>query len=126
MPEPIRAEQIIGNFTHVEPWREVGTADNPSFENFWANLDANRPARFYKDPFGTVHLDGIVSTGTVGTTIFTLPVGYRPDHVGGNAHFPVTSNSAFGQVIINIDGSVTSSVGAAAWTSLAGITFRAV
>jgi phosphomevalonate kinase len=123
--QPIRAENIIGEIIQ-EPWNEVG--DNiygVDFENSWTNFDSNRKVRFFKDTLGIVHIDGIASAGAVGTTIFTLPEKYRPDNAGDKLHFPVTSNDAFGQVLINVDGSVTSNVGAAAWTSLSGITFRA-
>jgi hypothetical protein len=81
--QPIRAENIIGNFTHVEAWREIGTEDNPDFEANWANyttISAHNTAAFFKDPFGMVHIKGLV-THTVGgaaTSVFYLPEGYRP------------------------------------------------
>ena len=32
----------------------------------------------YKKEFNTVHIKGLVKSGTIGSPIFTLPVGYRP------------------------------------------------
>jgi len=125
MPNPIRAEQIIGNFTHVEDWHEVGTAGEPVFENSWVNFDTDRPARFYKDPLGIVHLSGLIKTGSIGTVAFTLPEGYRPDHDSGNAHIATASNSLYGELVINTDGSVKPSVGSNAWFSLFNISFKA-
>jgi hypothetical protein len=56
----------------------VGTSAVP-FQNGWTNYTAlnNAPARFYKDPYGVVHLEGVI-TGGAGAFVFTLPRGYRP------------------------------------------------
>ena len=50
----------------------------PSLQNGW---QASSPVKFYKDEFGVVHVTGYIHSGTTsaGTTLFTLPVGYRPD-----------------------------------------------
>lgn len=129
MPEPIRAEQIIGNFTHVEPWREVGTADNPSFENSWASTDSTRVARFMKDPMGFVHLAGRIDTGTDPSIAFTLPAGYLPDYTdstntsqGFNCY--TESASGNGRVRVIYDGGVLIQTYTTA-IYLDGIVFRA-
>lgn len=128
MPEPIRAEQIIGNFTHVEPWREVGSADNPSFESSWVNFGSvYNTAAFYKDMQGVVHLKGLVKNGTVGSaeTVFTLPEGYRPP---ARYLFDAVSESG-GSVIqsridIGTDGRIIPVVGGNTFLSLDSIAFR--
>jgi hypothetical protein len=56
----------------------VGTSAVP-FQNGWTSDTSqnNAPARFYKDPYGVVHLEGVI-TGGGGAFVFTLPRGYRP------------------------------------------------
>jgi hypothetical protein len=105
--------------SQVEPFREVGSAGQPPFQNGWHN-DAvtETTAAFYKDPFGIVHLKGIVTGGATGTTIFTLPSDYRP-----------TKSGCFGGLLneydcVVSDGDVNLVVGSGT-TSLDGITFRA-
>ena len=53
----------------------------PTLLNGWVNFGTgNVAASFYKDEFGVVHLRGLIKDGTTtaNTTLFTLPVGYRP------------------------------------------------
>jgi hypothetical protein len=53
----------------------------PTLLNGWVNFGSgNIEASFYKDEFGVVHLSGLIKSGTTtgGTTLFTLPIGYRP------------------------------------------------
>jgi hypothetical protein len=60
------------------PYQLVGTSAVP-FENGWTNdtVLSNAPARFYKDPYGVVHLEGVI-TGGAASLVFTLPPGFRP------------------------------------------------
>jgi hypothetical protein len=60
-------------------WHKIGGAGEPAFQNGWTNESPGDEvtAAFYKDPFGVVHLKGIVTGGSNGT-IFTLPARYRP------------------------------------------------
>jgi hypothetical protein len=69
-----------GNATvPIEDWRVVGASGQPAFENGWTNyLNAYAVAAFRKMPDGTVRLRGTVKSGSIATTIFTLPAGYRP------------------------------------------------
>lgn len=62
-----------------EAWHEVGAAGEPAFQNSWVNESptTETTAAFYKDPFGVIHLKGLITGGT-NSTIFTLPAGYRP------------------------------------------------
>lgn len=109
----------------VEDWHYIGETDEPAFENSWVNFDSNRPARFYKDPFGRVHLDGMIKTGAIGTTAFTLPEGFRADHIGATIHIGAASNDSYGELLINTIGEVHPAVGSSVWFSLSGISFRA-
>lgn len=63
-------------------WRLVGAQGQPAFQNSWVNFGTganDTPARFRKDIFGIVWVEGMVKNGVAGT-IFTLPAGYRPGH----------------------------------------------
>ena len=78
MPNPIRAENIIGNFTHADPWHEVPSGD---FSAGWSNSGSQETAAYRKDPFGVLYIKGRLSKSTNGSTsdtIFTLPESYRP------------------------------------------------
>ncbi|MEX1142382.1 MAG: hypothetical protein WD993_07015 [Thermoleophilaceae bacterium] len=70
---------------------------------------------FWKDPFGTVHLQG-TATG-VATAVLELPIGYRP---AGRARFAAPDGVT---VVVEADGHVDALGGAT--VSLDGIAFRA-
>jgi len=102
----------------VEAW----TA--PSFANSWVDFGGGyESAGYCLDLMGFVHLRGLVKTGTVGATVFTLPAGYRPE---GRAVFAVASNGAFGQCDVTAAGAVIAVSGSNVSFSLDGIVFRAV
>jgi hypothetical protein len=66
--------RLSGETAHV-----VGTTGEPPFENGWTNFGTSwSEAGFFKDGLGFVHLKGTISSGTLNTTAFTLPAGYRP------------------------------------------------
>ena len=62
----------------LEPWHTVGSTGEPALLNSYVNTPGQTPVGFRKDPFGRVHIKGTVRTGTNNTSVFTLPVGYRP------------------------------------------------
>jgi hypothetical protein len=72
----------------LEAYHQVGTSAIP-FENGWHDVAGYAPARFYKDPFGVVHLEGLI-TGGGASFAFTLPKGYRP---GANHEWPIAVGS---------------------------------
>ena len=96
----------------------------PSLANSWVNFGAPRlVAGYWKDSMDVVHLQGTIKDGTAtpGTTLFTLPSGYRPSDL---VSFPVTSNGAFGSVNITSAGVVSIEAGSNTSFALDGITFR--
>ena len=104
----------------------IGAAGAPAFQNGWVNYDAvHEPAQYYVDPFRRVYLGGVVKSGTMSTTIFTLPVGYRP--VTNAAIFGMmNATPALTRVDVNTDGTVVLNTGAgtaASWLDLEGISF---
>ena len=137
--DPPDADAIQGNFDaikkefplsrkamSVEGVHVVGDAGEPAFQNSWVNFDTAtfRGARFWKDPMGIVHIEGLVKNGAAApSTIFTLPAGYRP---GNGLLFAVMANA---NVAARIDIAPTGNVvwqggGTNAFLTLSGITFK--
>jgi hypothetical protein len=111
----------------AEPVHMVGAAGEPAFDVDWTNVLAGfQPAGFYKDPFGTVHLQGDVqrTTGT-DATIFRLPAGYCP--VGGIEDFPAYGDGgiAAGVAVRSSDCSVVFVAGPTTFIGLGAVSFRA-
>lgn len=95
----------------------------PTLTNSWVYYGSpTNPVGYWKDPNGVVHLRGAVKSGTIGLSVFTLPVGYRPSNT---EYFAVVSNGAFGRVVVGSDGGVTPDIGSNVYVTLDGITFRA-
>jgi len=102
-----------------ESEHEIGAAGEPAFQTAWKNYDASNyeTTGFYKDPYGVVHLKGVVTGGTTGTG-FILPAGYRPALTAlfGNLSGDYVAVDPSGQVRI---------VGSTSVRTVDGITFRA-
>lgn len=100
----------------------------PTMTNGWLTYDADPGGwsgpGYYKDSAGVVHLRGLIKSGTVGASAFTLPVGYRP--ADGNLLIGTISNGAVGRVRVSTDGTVMpESPSSNAWVALDSISFRA-
>ena len=104
----------------VEAWHEIGGLSEPAFANGWTNVGNPNEvtAAFYKDPFGVVHLKGIVDNGS--GTIFTLPAGYRPSKFLAE----IILRGVGVQLVVTSDGRVQVSNGSGP-AFLDGVTFRA-
>jgi hypothetical protein len=108
-------------FTKDANYHSVGATGEPAFENSWANV-SGRPAAFWRDPLGFVHLRGRIDSGSVGDAAFTLPPGLRPPQA---ATFAVVSNDAMGAVEVGTDGTVTPVTPSDnTYVSLDGISFK--
>jgi hypothetical protein len=107
----------------AENWHEVDSPGEPVFQNGWTNTGpaTDVTAAFFRDPYGIVHLKGLIYNGTNDAAIFVLPDGYRP----GKALIQlVWRGSGSGKLNVLPDGTVQFQDGAAA-ASLDGVTFRA-
>jgi hypothetical protein len=63
----------------LDTWHLIGGAGEPPFQNSFTNYGGgNESVGFRKYPDGRVRLKGFLRAGTVNTTAFTLPSGYRP------------------------------------------------
>lgn len=136
--DPVEPEAVQGNFDaikkefplsrkdmKVEAPHVVGDSGEPAFQNSWINYDTAtfRGARFWKDPMGVVHLEGLVKNGAAApSTVFTLPAGYRP---GNGLIFAVIANNTIARVDVAPTGNIVWQAGGTnAFLSLAGITFK--
>lgn len=102
----------------IETPNSVGGAGQPAFLNSWVNFSAGwQVARFWRDPMGVVHLEGLVKSGTPGATsvVFTLPTGYRPSFDLTAATY---SAAGVGRITVKSTGDVVVEVGSTTWTSL--------
>jgi len=104
-------------------FKKVGSAGAAGFEHSWVNFDAGwQVAGYWRDPLGWVHLRGLVKSGTVGSSAFTLPPGFRPKL---SEPFAVISNGAVGRVDVQSDGQVIPQLPSNnAYVSLSNIRFR--
>jgi Siphovirus protein of unknown function (DUF859) len=106
-----------------------------SLQNGWVNYTASTSitstsgynnAGYWKDKNGVVHITGLIKSGTNtgGTTLFTLPSGYRPY---GTELFVQHSDNGNQQVRVDVrnTGLVTIQETSGSWVSLAGISFKA-
>lgn len=105
----------------------IGNTGEPGYTNSWTFYGAPySKAAFFKDVLGWVHLTGVIKSGTVASSAFQLPPGYRPAAAPGP--FAVFSGSAnsIGRVDVGTDGTVTpQSPSSNTSVSLEGITFQA-
>lgn len=89
----------VADLATLEDWHYVGEDGEPAFENGWANagLVPVLPLAFRIREAGIVDIHGKVEDGSAGTTVFTLPEGYRPSSTswavvyGGTGSGPVVS-----------------------------------
>lgn len=96
----------------------------PTLINSWVNFGGGfNSAGYYKDPFGIVHLRGMISTGTLTSAAFILPLGYRPV---ATELFAANSNDAMGRLTVDASGNVVPRIGSNVFFSLDGLTFRAI
>ena len=101
-------------------WTDVATGIG--FANSWVNYGGvYAQARYRKDGQGFVHLSGVIKSGTMGASAFTLPVGYRPSL---QLIFPAASGSTT-RVDVLPDGPVIPTTGTAASCALDAIVFYA-
>lgn len=118
-------ENVIFSNKQCSAYRQVGAIDNPTFGANWSNFGAEFAiGEFYKDKENRVHLRGTVQNvvNAVGSVIYTLPDGYRPN---AREIFTVWNGSSLGRVDVNASGQVILVQGINNWVSLNGISFRA-
>jgi len=94
----------------------------PAYTNGWVDFGGGYAGvKYWADDQGVVHIEGMMKSGAIGLSAFTLAQGYRP---ATTRRFPVSSNNAFGQVDIGADGTVKPDAGNNTSFVLEGIAFR--
>jgi hypothetical protein len=94
-----------------------------NYANSWVDWSSGaEPVRFWRDQFGVVHLEGMMSGGTITATSFTLPPGYRPAQ---RYLFACVSNGSYARIDVDTAGNVSPQSGSNAWMSLCGVHFLA-
>lgn len=93
----------------------------PTLLNSWVDYGTPWEVAGYWKSEGVVTLKGLIKSGAVGSSAFTLPVAYRPP---ADLSFPTSSAGAFGLLQVLADGSVTPNVGSNVAFSLSGVSFR--
>jgi hypothetical protein len=99
-----------------------------TLQNSWVNFGVpHSPAGYRKDKYGRVHLRGLIKNGTTtnGTTVLTLPVGFRPSTT--RLLFPAETGGSGAQARADVlpDGTVICQLASAGYFSLDNISFRA-
>jgi hypothetical protein len=99
-----------------------------TYENGWQSYGAPySQASFTRTSSGIIGLRGLVRLGTVGTTICTLPVGFRPKFASEKLIFQAAGYRAgansWARVDVQPTGEVTMVAGENGWVSLDGIMF---
>ena len=94
-------------------WHYVGATGEPAFQNSWVNEGIYQAARFMKDVVGVVRIEGLVKSGS--STIFTLPVGYRPPD---RLLISTLGDVQRGRFDIIEDGNVTYNSGGNGWFAI--------
>jgi hypothetical protein len=112
---------------YTTPWTDV------VYENSWTNYDTVYHGAQYRKVGDRVELRGLVRSGTVGNTIFTMPVGFRPQRPA--LGMTITKNTVGSVSAVRISYSPTGSVAISsveytganpagvAWTSLEHCSF---
>ena len=140
-----------GPLINPELFHDVGASGEPPFGNgaegdcVWKNYDSTtfNAAGFFKDPWGMVHLKGLVDADdslagdgdcdfdtlfSSDLEIFQLPAGYRPRK---REVFVTLANNKLSRIdvrpdgVVKLEGGMTDPFSAETWLALDGMTFRA-
>ncbi|CZR03334.1 BppU family phage baseplate upper protein [Trichococcus collinsii] len=79
----------------------------PTLVNGWT-VEPGFAVGYRKNEFGVIEFRGRLNGTTLGTSMFTLPTGYRPAQT---MSFPVSANGAAGYMFVDTSGSVYYSAG---------------
>lgn len=116
---------VVDGVTYTEPVNlppNAFTWTAVTFANGWGNFGSGYSTAAYgKTAEGMVVLHGLVSAGTVGATMFTLPADFRPAQA---CRFATIANAAIGRVDITTGGAVSLATGGSnAYVALGHIIF---
>ena len=87
----------------------------PTMTGTWVSYGSSNNPEYYKDSEGVVHMRGLIKSGTINSSCFTLPTGYKPTK---NIVRATVSNGQAARLDIRSDGLVMPVTGNNAWFSL--------
>lgn len=87
----------------------------PTLGNGWTNFGGGNQAAQYRIVGDQVQIRGVIASGTLGATAFTLPVGFRPPAA---LQIATATNSAFGLLTITAAGAVVVQSSSNVWASI--------
>ena len=113
---------ILNDPVAIEPWHEIGAAGEPAFENSWVNFGAPwETAAYAMQSDGWVRLKGMVKSGNVVGSFFTLPVDYRPPFSLAPTILSLDANMA---LTMQTSGTIAVATGGSnSWVTLNGVMF---
>ena len=94
-----------------------------TFQNSWTDLGGVDQTAQYRKIGDVVHLRGMITSGVMSSSAFTLPVGFRP---AAQVWYGTVSANAFAAFYVTIAGLVVPSAGSAASFSLGSFQFSTV
>jgi len=89
-----------------------------TLQNSWVNYDATygmANLTYIRKIGSVVYMRGLLKSGTMNTTMFTLPTGYRP---AINQIFSTISAAVLGELRVNANGTVVCTSGSNVWFSI--------
>jgi hypothetical protein len=98
-----------------------GVFKTPALLNSWANVGSGQQLTGYVKEGATVLITGVITGGTVAATIFTLPVGFRPESA---IIIPAFKGTGIGTITVNSNGNVVATDLATAQTNSFSASFR--
>ena len=92
-------------------WRYVGAGGQPTFQNAWGNYGSGFVGARFRKIGSVVYIEGVISGGSNGNEVFTLPAGYIPSFtlqvpgLGGGYTLGATQIGTDGTVTPHFGGS---------------------
>jgi hypothetical protein len=104
---------------HVHLWTQPDTGwQTPTLQNGWLNystIDINWRDAVYRRIGNIVIIEGLMRSGPAGSTIFTLPAGYRPVR---NLLWSTFCDAGVGRLDVTSSGQVNHQTGGTAYFSI--------
>lgn len=109
-------KDVTVNIPSVD-WTYIGDTGAPAFSGTWVNYDNTSPytderAAFRINPEGLVSIKGTIKDGTINTSAFTLPPGFRPQT---EINLACATNTGYGRLLIDETGVVQPVSGGTGW-----------
>lgn len=105
---------FTGRYVSV-PTAWTAVSGGVGFQNSWVDFGGAFPTAQYRKVGDVVSIRGLVKSGASNTTIFTLPVGFRPPL---DIYAPGVASDMFANLVIESDGEVKIVGTTSSWAAL--------